>query len=57
MVEVKLGENNPFFGKSHSDESKQKMKEVKWYINAAEETCRCREHPGPEWQPGRKWRG
>ena len=57
MIEAKVGEKNPFFGKNHSEESKQRMKEVKWYVNAAGETCRCREHPGVEWQPGRKWGG
>jgi predicted GIY-YIG superfamily endonuclease len=32
------------------------IKSLKWFVNRKGESLRCAESPGPEWQPGRKWR-
>jgi len=39
----KTGENNPNYGK-------------KWWVNASGQTHFEHNPPGPDWQPGRKWR-
>jgi hypothetical protein len=67
LRELNTGEKNPNFGNIfvHTDEAKQLISEAMagvhkgriWYVNAAGETCRCRESPGSEWQLGRVWNG
>jgi group I intron endonuclease len=44
MSERMQGESNPNYGK-------------KWWVNSAGETCLQGERPGPDWKPGRKWKG
>ena len=55
------GENNPFFGKTHSDETKDKMrnadrsylKSLRWWTNG-QSVVRSAICPGDDWQLGRK---
>jgi hypothetical protein len=61
MSDARRGENHPNFGKNLAEETRQRISESKigkgWYVNAEGETRMCKENPGPEWQPGRKWKG
>jgi len=61
------GTNNTFYGKNHSEESKEKNRlshtgendyvtGTFWWVNVEGESKRSKEPPGPEWQQGRKWR-
>jgi len=43
MSDIFSGENNPCFGK-------------RWWVNNKNETLYQQTSPGPEWQPGRKWK-
>jgi hypothetical protein len=47
-------------GKTFTEERKQSISEANtgknWYVNATGETHQIEECPGPEWQPGRKWK-
>jgi hypothetical protein len=60
LREAKTGEKNPMYGKTLTEEEKQLRREAqtgrKWYVNAAGETHKSRESPGPEWQLGRVWK-
>lgn len=53
------GEKNPFYGKTHSEETIQKYKEdrkgMKWWHNPElNKTCMSKQFPGDGWFPGRK---
>ena len=54
------GERNWNYGKSTPEEVKKKLRDAvvgrKWFVNVNGETRRSEECPGPEWQPGRKWK-
>ena len=62
-----LGENNTFYGRRHTEESKEKQRQAhlgeknsvfgtRWWVNEQGENKRQKDSPGPEWQPNRKWR-
>jgi group I intron endonuclease len=53
------GEKNPFYGKTHSEETIQKFKEdrkgLKWWYNPIlDNSCMSKESPGDDWVRGRK---
>lgn len=53
------GEKNPFYGKTHSEETIQKYKKdrkgMKWWHNPKlNKTCMSKQFPGDGWFPGRK---
>ena len=61
------GENNTFYGHTHTQESKEKNRQAHlgenssvygtlWWVNEQGENKRQKDSPGPEWQPNRKWR-
>jgi group I intron endonuclease len=61
------GSNNPFFGRNHTEESKEKNRlahtgvnnpctGTKWWVNEKGETLRGTQSPGKGWVPGRKWK-
>ena len=61
------GENNTFYGRSHTEESNERNRQAhlgenssvfgtKWWVNEDGENKRQSNSPGPEWQPGRKWK-
>lgn len=55
MHDVTSGENNHFFGKHHSDATKEKMSEAhkgKVFWNNGIVNKRAKECPGPEWKRG-----
>jgi len=65
-----IGEDHPFFGKSHTEESKRKIKKARakqtnvrggcshpWWVTESGERTRSPECPGEEWQRGMIWRG
>jgi group I intron endonuclease len=57
--EAVSGDKNPFFGKAHSEETRQmwseKRKGLKWWHNKdTQETRMAKECPGPGWEAGRK---
>ena len=61
MSNAVKGENNPFFGKTHSPETIEKFKNVdrsylkglKWWTNG-HSIVRAKDSPGEGWSPGRK---
>jgi group I intron endonuclease len=57
--EAVSGDKNPFFGKNHSEETKQKWSEERkglrwWHNKNTQETSMSKECPGPGWERGRK---
>jgi hypothetical protein len=61
------GSLNPFYGKTHTDDAKEKNRlahtgennsvtGTKWWVNENGELRREKESPGNEWQNGKKWR-
>jgi len=61
------GENNTFYGRSHTEESKERNRQAHlgenssvygtlWWVNEKGEHKRQVNSPGTEWIPGRKWR-
>ncbi len=55
------GEKNPFYGRTHSDETRREFSEkrskLKWWVNTkTKETSMSEESPGDEWIRGRKVR-
>ena len=56
IAEAHKGENNPFFGKHHSEETRQKMSKTRkcmlWWNNGIS-SKRSRECPGEGWTRGR----
>ena len=59
VSESYTGEGNPFYGKTHSEETKAKLSEIKrgrkWWTNG-ETSKMSHECPGPEWRRGRCFR-
>ena len=57
ISEVTKGQNNPFYGKTHTEETKNKMKKIKngikWWNNCEEEKMSIKS-PGEGWKLGRK---
>ena len=45
-----------FLGKSHTEETLEKMRSLKWWVMETGQSKRSFEQPGPEWQQGRKWK-
>jgi group I intron endonuclease len=61
------GANNPFFGRTHTEDANEKNRlahtginnsctGTKWWVNAKGETRRETQSPGEGWIPGRTWK-